>query len=147
MERQGAGFLLLIAAAITMLIGAVVPWAQLAEPPVTFSALQMHLYAPFVVAVATALLLIGLALARSLWAAFAGLISTVTMGIVALTIHSDVYAGLRIAAPLLHYGDASHTTGFGVAVMFVAGLMAGAGGFITVVQVQPSVTTSPGVHS
>lgn len=147
MKRQEAGFLLLLAAGITMLIGAFVPWAQLEHPPATFDALRMQMYGPFTVAIVTGLLIVGFALARTMWAALVGLGATFVAMLLILTLHADVYSGINVAVPGITYDSASHLTGFGVAVFFAAALLAGAGAMITVVQTSPKVVTSPTKHS
>lgn len=143
MERMGAGFLLLIAAGLTVLISAVLPWAQLDQPAVTYTALQMHLYTPFVFAVLTGLTLIGFALARTMWAAFVGIAAAFAAAITVLMIDGDIYVGLHTVAPSLALGEVVHVTGFGVAVLFAGGLMAGLAGAVTAIQTAPEVITSP----
>jgi hypothetical protein len=146
MERMGAGFLLLIAAGVTILISAMLPWGQLSQPAVTFTALQMHLYTPFAFDIITGLTLIGFALARTMWAGFVGISAAFVAAITVLMIDGNIYVGLHAVAPTLALGEVTHVTGFGVAVLFAGGLMAGFAGAVTAIQTAPEVITSPRQH-
>lgn len=140
MKRWLAGYLMIIAAGVSLLIAAALPWAQVGEPALLFSAFQLHLYEPLIVVVATGVFLIAFGATRTMWAALAGLVGAFAAGMTIVMIHGAIYVGLHVAAPSLTLGETVHVTGYGVAVMFAAGMLAGVGGLITAVQAAPKVT-------
>lgn len=136
-----AGHLILIAAGVTWLAGAVLPWAQVAGFSATYSALQLHMYTGFVVATTAGASLVVVGASARWWAGFVGLGAAFASAICVLAIHADAYIALRVVAPTLALGEVTHVTGYGVAVLFAGGLLAGAGGMVTAVQTAPKVVT------
>ncbi len=140
MKRWLAGYLMIMAAGASLLIATLLPWAQVGEAPKVFYALQLHLYEPLVMAVVTGACLIAFGAMRTMWAALAGLVGAFAAGMTIVMIHGAIYVGLHVAAPALALGETTHVTGYGVAVMFAAGVLAGTGGLVTAVQAAPKVT-------
>ncbi len=140
MKRWLAGYLMIVAAGVSLLIAAALPWAQVGDPPMAFNALQLHLYEPLAFVVVTGTCLIAFGAARTMWSALAGLVGAFAAGMTIVMVHGAIYVGLHAAAPALALGETVHVTGYGVAVMFAAGMLAGAGGFVTAVQAAPKVT-------
>lgn len=139
MRQWLAGDLTALAAGITFLIAAVLPWAQ--PNSITFlSAWSLQLWGPLAVIVVCGLLLVAASATRSLATAFLGIVIPFVATITVLSVHDGLYYGLA----RLGYGasgDAAHVLGYGVSVMLFAGLLSGAGGFVTFVQRQPKVAT------
>lgn len=141
-KRWYAGYLMCIAAGVTVLMATAMPWAQLESPAVSYDAVQLQLYKPLAFALVTGVALIAFGLMRTMWAAFVALGAAFMATIVSLMIHEDVYVGLSLVQPNLALGQAPHVTGFGVAVMFAAGMLAGAAGLVIAVQAAPPAITS-----
>jgi hypothetical protein len=141
-KRWNAGYLMCVASGLTMIIAAAMPWAQLDSPPVTYNALQLQLYKPLTFALVTGVALVVFGLMRTMWSAFVALLGAFMATITSLMIHEDVYAGLQVVRPGIALGQAAHVTGFGVAALFAAGMLAGAAGLITAVQAAPVAITS-----
>ena len=140
-RRWEAGYLMLIAAGITLLAGILFPWARVDSAGRDFYAMQLRLYTPLVTTIVLGLALIAAGFTRNLWAALVGLVAAFGATLVVLMIHTDVYTGLAAAAPLLAVADAAHVTGMGIDIIWAAGLLAGVGGFITFLQAAPKVVT------
>jgi hypothetical protein len=143
MERWRAGFLILVASGITFVVAAAVPWAQLEAPREVFYAWELHMFFPLAFCLGLGATVLTFAFRRSVWAGMVGICAALGAGLTVLMIHGNLYAGLVIAAPLLRLGETPHVAGYGVGVLFAAGMLAGLGGLITAVQTAPKVVTTP----
>jgi Cu+-exporting ATPase len=141
-KRWGAGYLMVFAAGVVMLIGAMMPWGMVDPFRVEFWAPQMHMYLPLGLTIATGVTLIAVSLRRTLWAGLAGLISAFVATLIVLMIHGDAYVGLLAAAPHLALGEILNVTGYGPMVIWVGGFLGGLAGPVTFLQTSPRVVTS-----
>lgn len=137
MRSWKAGFLILIAAGFTVFAATLAPWASVASAQRTFTAFQLRLWEPLVLAILVGAALLAAGFGRSLWGSFVGLVAAFGCAMVALIIHTGVYQGLLAAAPYLTVGSDPHVTGVGVDMFFAAGLLAGAGAVVAFLQTAP----------
>jgi hypothetical protein len=141
-KKWHGGYLMCIAAGVTMLVAAFMPWAQLDAPPATYTAFEMRMWEPLAFTVLTGAALVIFGALRTMWSAFVAMGGAFAATITTLMIHENVYVGLRVVQPGLALGQTTHVTGFGVAALFAAGMLAGAAGLITAVQAAPVAVTS-----
>lgn len=140
MARWRAGDVLCLAAGISLIGAAFLPWAQAGDPPVTLGALSMRLYGPFGFSIALGVILMVFAARHTLWAALVAFAGSFAVAMTVLAIHADVYGGLAAAGVRLG-ADSAHVTGYGVSALFAAGLLAGLGGVVVAIESEAPVTT------
>jgi Cu+-exporting ATPase len=140
-KRFGAGYLMVFAAGVVMLIGAMMPWGMVDSYRVEFWAPQMNMYPALGLTIVTGIALIVASLRRTLWAGLAGLASAFVATLIVLMIHGDAYVGLLAAAPHLALGEIVNVTGYGPMVIWIGGFLGGLAGPVTFLQTSPKVVT------
>jgi P-type Cu+ transporter len=140
-KRWGAGYTMVFAAGVLMLIGAMMPWGMVDQYRLEYWAPQMRMYLPLGLTVVTGITLIAMSLRRTLWAGLAGLLSAFVATLIVLMIHGEVYVGLLAAAPHLALGEIVNVNGYGPMVIWIGGFLGGLAGPVTFLQTSPKVIT------
>lgn len=133
-KQWRAGDLMSVAAGVTLMVCAFLPWADVEGDQ--FSGLAMRMYRPFGFALLAGALLVAFGLARTPWAGVAGLAVSFASAVVVLWIRSGVHGGLVevVGVPAAAIGP--NVGGYGEYALFAAGALAGAAGVVTVIQRQ-----------
>lgn len=139
MRQWLAGYMLLIAAGIAILVSVFLPWGTLESPASNFYAIELGLWGPAVTAAVTGVVLIAFGAMRTMWAGLVGLVAVFVVTILLLSIHSEMYQAIQGVVPGIALGETTHVTGYGFSVLFVAGALAGFAGITIAVQTAPKV--------
>ena len=144
MKPLHAGYLLCVSAGLATATAGVLPWAAVTGAG-TFTALQLHLYEPLAVTVGAGVLVAGLALMRTPWAAMAAMGNALGTIVIALSLHGDLLGALAaLGVPL---GNDFHIEGFGMYALVCSGFLSVAAAIVVSVQESPPVPTGKPAES
>lgn len=139
--RVGVASLLSISAGVVLIVGALLPWAQLYGPDRSYTAFQLGMYGTAGAVIVAGVALIVAGLAESAW------MSLVAMGGVFVAIftqlgaHTDLYQALTRLGQVVG-GDIGHVGGFGTTVVFAGAATALVAAVAGAVSAEPAVVVT-----